>query len=49
VDPTYVKEVLQGNLKKSAKDVKSKNRSLMNPNQKRHKQATIKFEGEQGG
>lgn len=47
VDPTYVKEVLNASMKKSAGiDVKIKNRSLMNPNQKKRKNGGIKFAGD---
>lgn len=50
VDPTYVKEVLHGNLKKNdAIDPKIKNRSLMNPNHKKRKAGRIKFAGEEEG
>jgi len=46
MDVNYVKEVLNGNLKKNGAELKLKNRSLMNPNQKKRKQAGIKFNGE---
>lgn len=50
VDPTYVKQVLHGNLKKNdVIDPKIKNRSLMNPNQKKRKVGRIKFAGEEEG
>ena len=43
-DKKYVKEVLVG-AKKNATEMKPKNRSLMNPMQRKRKQGGIKFEG----
>ena len=48
VDPTYVKEVLNSNMKKGiGLDVQVKNTTLMNPNQKKRKHGGIKFAGDQ--